>query len=151
VRALQRDQPWGQPYAPNGPWTWGSNGRIGNNLMLLGSAYLMTGEHDLLAATRTGMDYLLGRNALGQSYVTDYGADFSRHQRTRHFTADLDPAFRRRPAPQRTRPIPTSPTTRDCRASRRSWPTWTCLPPKPRTMSVFGGTPRWSGWPPFSS
>ena len=31
------------------------------------------------------MDYLLGRNALGQSYVTGYGADFSRHQRTRHF------------------------------------------------------------------
>jgi len=92
VRALQRDQAWGQPYAPNGPWTWGSNGRIGNNLMVLGSAYLMTGEDDLLAATRTGMDYLLGRNALGQSYVTGYGADFSRHQRTRHFATDLDPA-----------------------------------------------------------
>lgn len=92
VRALQRDQAWGQPYAPNGPWSWGSNGRIGNNLMVLGSAYLMTGEDDLLAATRTGMDYLLGRNALGQSYVTGYGADFSRHQRTRHFATDLDPA-----------------------------------------------------------
>ena len=39
------------------------------------------------------MDYLLGRNALGQSYVTGYGTDFSRHQRTRHFAHDLDPAF----------------------------------------------------------
>lgn len=39
------------------------------------------------------MDYLLGRNALGQSYVTGYGTNFSRHQRTRHFAHDLDPAF----------------------------------------------------------
>ncbi len=44
------------------------------------------------------MDYLLGRNALGQSYVTGYGTDFSRHQRTRHFAHDLDPAFPPPPA-----------------------------------------------------
>ena len=90
---LQQDQPWGQPYAPNGPWGWGSNGRILNNLMLLGRAYELTGEADLLAATRTGMDYLLGRNAVGQSYVTGYGTHFSRHQRTHHFAHDIDPAF----------------------------------------------------------
>jgi endoglucanase len=41
----------------------------------------------------TGMDYLLGRNALGQSYITGYGTDFSSHQRTRQFGHDLDPAF----------------------------------------------------------
>ena len=96
--ALQRHQPWGQPYAPDGPWAWGSNGRILNNLMLLGSAYVMTGDADLLAATRSGMDYLLGRNALGQSYLTGYGTDFSRHQRTRHFAHDVDPAFPPPPA-----------------------------------------------------
>ena len=39
------------------------------------------------------MDYLLGCNALGQSYVTGYGTDFTRHQRTRHFAHDLDPSF----------------------------------------------------------
>ena len=39
------------------------------------------------------MDYLLGRNALGQSYVTGYGTDFSRHQRARHFAHDLDPTL----------------------------------------------------------
>lgn len=31
----------------------------------------------------SGMDYLLGGNALGQSYVTGYGVDCSRHQRRR--------------------------------------------------------------------
>ena len=50
VLVLQQDQPWGQPYAPDGPWGWESNGRILNNLML-GSAYELTGEADLLTAT----------------------------------------------------------------------------------------------------
>ena len=86
----QRLQPWGQPYAPDGPWGWGSNGRILNNLVVLGWAYEMTGEAQFLAAVQSGMDYLLGRNALGQSYVTGYGTDFSRHQRARHFAHDLD-------------------------------------------------------------
>jgi endoglucanase len=89
----QRLQPWGQPYAPEGPWAWGSNGRILNNLVVLGWAYEMTGEAGFLAATQSGMDYLLGRNALGQSYITGYGTDFSHHQRTRHFAHDLDPAI----------------------------------------------------------
>ena len=50
----------------------------------------MTGEAEYLAAVQSGMDYLLGRNALGQSYVTGYGIDFSRHQRVRHFAHDLE-------------------------------------------------------------
>jgi endoglucanase len=89
----QRPQPCGQPYAPDGPWEWGSNGRILNNLVILGRAYEMTGEAAFLTSTRAGMDYLLGRNALGQSYITGYGTDFSRHQRARHFAHDLDQAF----------------------------------------------------------
>jgi endoglucanase len=66
--------------------------------MLLGRAYELTDEPDLLAATRTGIDYLLGRNALGQSYITGYGTDFSRQQRTRHFAHHVDPAFPPPPA-----------------------------------------------------
>ncbi len=38
-----------------------------------------------LATGDDGADYLFGRNALGQSYVTGYGTDFSRRQRTRQF------------------------------------------------------------------
>jgi endoglucanase len=75
---LQKRQPWGQPYAPEGGWDWGSNGRILNNLVVLATA----GSVDAVA---TGMDYLLGRNALGQSYVTGYGTDTPRRLRTRQF------------------------------------------------------------------
>ena len=90
---LQARQPWGQPYAPADGWDWGSNGRILNNLVVLAVAHLVSddpGYHDAVAA---GMDYLLGRNALGQSYITGYGVDFTRHQRTRQFGHSLDPAF----------------------------------------------------------
>ena len=39
------------------------------------------------------MDYLFGRNALGQSYVVGYGTDTTRHLRTRQFGHDLDPSL----------------------------------------------------------
>ncbi|MBO0901789.1 glycoside hydrolase family 9 protein [Cellulomonas sp. zg-ZUI22] len=90
---LQSRQPWGQPYAPAAGWAWGSNGRILNNLVVLGVAHLVTGDTAYLDAVATGTDYLLGRNALGQSYVTGHGTDHSHHQRTRQFGHDLDPTL----------------------------------------------------------
>jgi endoglucanase len=86
-------QPWGQPYAPEDGWDWGSNGRLLNNLVVLAVAHELTGREAFDAATARGMDYLLGCNALGQSYVTGYGTDFTRHQRARHFAHDLGPRF----------------------------------------------------------
>ena len=94
---LQAAQPWGQPYAPSEGWDWGSNGRILNNLVVLVVAHLLTGNRGYTNGVATGMDYLLGRNGLGQSYITGYGTDYSRHQRTRQFGHDLDPAFPRPP------------------------------------------------------
>jgi endoglucanase len=90
---LQRQQPWGQPYGPTEGWDWGSNGRILNNLVVMGVAHLVSGASRYANAVAVGMDYLLGRNALGQSYITGYGTDYSRHQRTRQFGHDLDPAL----------------------------------------------------------
>jgi endoglucanase len=90
---LQRQQPWGQPYAPTEGWDWGSNGRILNNLVVMGVAQLVSGSSRYADAVAIGMDYLLGRNALGQSYITGYGIDYSCHQRTRQFGHDLDPAL----------------------------------------------------------
>lgn len=91
--AVQSGQPWGQPYAPATGWDWGSNGRLLNNLVVLGTAHRLTGAARFRTGVVAGMDYLLGRNALGQSYITGYGTDHSRHQRTRQFGHDLDPAL----------------------------------------------------------
>ena len=91
--AVQTEQPWSQPYAPADGWDWGSNGRILNNLVVIATAERLTGERRYRDAVGTGVDYLLGRNALGQSFVTGYGTDFTRHQRTRQFARDLDSSF----------------------------------------------------------
>jgi endoglucanase len=91
--ALQATQPWGQPYAPAGGWDWGSNGLVLDNLVVLAVAHEVTGDRSYLDAATRGLDYLLGCNALGQSYVTGYGTDFTRRQRARHFAHGLDPAF----------------------------------------------------------
>jgi endoglucanase len=88
----------GQPYAPRDGWDWGSNGRILNNLAVLAVAHELTGHSDLRQAAARGIDNLLGVNALGQSYVTGYGTDHTRHQRARHFAHDLDPSFPPPPA-----------------------------------------------------
>jgi endoglucanase len=90
---LQAEQPWSQPYAPPDGWDWGSNGLILNNLVVVATADLLTGESRYVDAVATGIDYLLGRNALGQSYITGYGTDFTHHQRTRQFGHDHDPSF----------------------------------------------------------
>ena len=44
-----------------------------NNLIILGIAHDLTGDRRYLESAARGMDYLLGRNPLGQSYVTGYG------------------------------------------------------------------------------
>lgn len=54
-------------------YVWGSNSFVINNLMVLGLAYDFSKQPKYLDGVATGMDYLLGRNPLGQSYVTGYG------------------------------------------------------------------------------
>ena len=88
---LQQGQAWGQPYAPTDGWGWGSNGRLLNNAVVLIAADQITGDRRYADAAIEATDYLFGRNALGQSYVTGWGVDYSRHQRTRQFGRDLDP------------------------------------------------------------
>lgn len=52
---------------------WGSNSFIINNLVALGLAHDFTGQAKYLNGVVAGMDYIMGRNALDQSYVTGYG------------------------------------------------------------------------------
>jgi endoglucanase len=63
------------PLKPNaaGQYIWGSNSFVINNLIVLALAYDFTKQQRYLDGVATGMDYLLGRNPLGQSYVTGYG------------------------------------------------------------------------------
>jgi endoglucanase len=83
---LRLREPWGQKYAPEGGWHWGSTGRILHNLAVLGTAHRLTGTTAYRDGLLTGLDYLFGRNPVGLSYVTGWGTETSHNQRVRHFT-----------------------------------------------------------------
>jgi endoglucanase len=97
--AIQKAQAYGIPYAPaNNMWDWGSNSAILNNLVVLASAYDLTGRGRYRDSVLTGFDYLFGRNALNQSYVTGYGEVSSQNEHSRWYAHELDPALPHPPA-----------------------------------------------------
>ena len=97
--ADQQGEPFGQPYAPEGDrYAWGSNNAITNNLQVIATAYDLTGDARYGDAVLRGMDYLLGRNALAQSYITGYGERDSQNQHSRWYAHQLDPSLPSPPA-----------------------------------------------------
>ncbi|MEU6790998.1 glycoside hydrolase family 9 protein [Nonomuraea wenchangensis] len=90
--AIQRAHPYGLAYDPP-DYDWGSNNLVLNNLVVVATAYDLTGQEKYRAAVREGMDYILGRNALNQSYVTGYGEVASKNQHSRWYAHQLDPAL----------------------------------------------------------
>ena len=96
--SLQGEQPWGQPYAPaDNFWAWGSTSQILNNLVVIGTAYDLTGADRYRDAVIGGMDFLLGRNALNISYVTGYGDVYSQNQHSRMYAHQLNAELPRPP------------------------------------------------------
>ncbi|NRQ40387.1 glycosyl hydrolase family 5 [Nonomuraea sp. NN258] len=90
--AVQQAHPYGIPYdVPD--YDWGSNHLIVNNLIVIATAYDLTGEEKYRQAARQGMDYLFGRNALNLSYVTGYGEVAAKNQHSRWYANQLDPAL----------------------------------------------------------
>ncbi|SFC72063.1 heme-degrading domain-containing protein [Massilia yuzhufengensis] len=53
---------------------WGSNAVVLNQAMMLVQGYRLDGNRDSLAAAQSALDYVLGRNPLGRSFVTGFGA-----------------------------------------------------------------------------
>jgi endoglucanase len=92
--ATQTGQAYGHPYAPqDGEYVWGSNSQILNNMVVLGTAFDLTGDRPYRDAVIRGMDYLLGRNALNQSYITGYGEHDARNQHSRWYARQLNPSL----------------------------------------------------------
>ncbi|MFN3865648.1 MAG: glycoside hydrolase family 9 protein [Demequina sp.] len=95
VLAAQQRQPFGTAYPgdEDGQYDWGSNSAILNNQVVLGTAFDLTSDQRFADAVLGSMDYLLGRNALNQSYITDYGHVFSKNQHSRWFANQLEPSL----------------------------------------------------------
>ena len=72
------------------PWdfVWGSNSTAANQGLVLMQAYRLTGEDRYLEAALANLDYLLGRNGTGYSYLTGYGDHTPMHPHHRPSEAD---------------------------------------------------------------
>lgn len=84
--ATQDAQAWGSTYVrPDGLYEWGSNSMVLNTTVVVATAFDLTGDETYRASALEAVDYLLGRNALNQSYVSGWGEVSSQHQHNRWF------------------------------------------------------------------
>jgi endoglucanase len=74
-------------------YPWGSNSFLLNNLVVMSLAYDFTKKNDYAVGVAEGMDYLLGRNPMSQSYVTGYGSVPLQHPHHRFWANSLRSDF----------------------------------------------------------
>ncbi|AQR97724.1 glycoside hydrolase family 9 protein [Clostridium saccharoperbutylacetonicum] len=73
---------------PNGTdYYWGSNMQVTNNAVLLAEAYKIMPNKEYLEYAKEHINYCLGKNSLGMSYVTGYGSNSMKHPHHRPSTA----------------------------------------------------------------
>lgn len=69
-------------------FVWGSNGNAAFHGVMLLNAYRIRSNDDYLHAALANVDYLLGRNPLGKSYVTGFGSNSPQNIHHRPSAAD---------------------------------------------------------------
>ena len=69
-------------------YIWGSSSVAANQGIALVQAYQVTGDKKYLQAALSNLDYLLGRNATGYSFLTGYGEKSTMHPHHRPSIAD---------------------------------------------------------------
>lgn len=70
-------------------YEWGSNSMVVNNAMVIGLAYDITGDIEYLNGVISAWDYILGRNAMENSYVTGYGTNTTENPHHRYWCYEL--------------------------------------------------------------
>ena len=71
-----------------GDFIWGSNSVAANQGILLIQAYKLSNDRNYLDCALTNLDYILGRNATGYSFITGYGRKTPMHPHHRLSEAD---------------------------------------------------------------
>lgn len=69
-------------------FNWGSNSNAGNQGIVLINAYLLTKNKKYIDYALTNLDYILGRNATGYSFLTGIGSKSTIHPHHRPSVAD---------------------------------------------------------------
>jgi endoglucanase len=73
LRAAADTSPYGVAMSRRQDFTWGSNAVAANQGLVLIQAARLTRDTTYLRAALANLDYLMGRNATGYSFVTGYG------------------------------------------------------------------------------
>ncbi len=102
---LESSQGYGLPYGQSvigyddsdTGYVWGSNSVVADNSIVLAYAMNITGDRKYFDGAVSGMDYLLGRNAMDQSYVTGYGEHSSQNPHHRWWSNQVDATFPKAP------------------------------------------------------
>lgn len=90
----QQQESWGQPMLRNdNTYVWGSNSQVLNNMVVIATAFDLTGKNKYRGAVEQGIGYLLGRNALNISWIVGYGDVYAQNQHSRWFANELNPAL----------------------------------------------------------
>jgi endoglucanase len=71
-----------------GDFGWGSNSNAMNQGLVLISAYLLKKDKSFLDAAIANLDYVLGRNATGYSFLTGFGGKSAMHPHHRPSDSD---------------------------------------------------------------
>jgi endoglucanase len=79
--------------AADGKYPWGSNSFVLNNMMMLGLANDFTHQRKYVEGVLDGMNYILGNNAMAQSYVSGYGSTPLENPHHRWFSYQYDKKF----------------------------------------------------------
>ncbi|KIW52995.1 hypothetical protein PV05_08602 [Exophiala xenobiotica] len=79
-------------------YPWGSNSNNMNNIQIVATAYDLTGNMTYRNAALEAIDYVLGRNALAQSYIRGYGKKDTQNVHSRLYAHELDDQVPQAPA-----------------------------------------------------
>ncbi|WP_304073946.1 glycoside hydrolase family 9 protein [Maricaulis maris] len=83
---------------PASEMNWGSNANLLNRGLVLASAHDLTGDERYRNGAVHALDYVLGRNALDQSYVSGHGVRSMQTPHHRFWARGADPEFPPAPA-----------------------------------------------------
>jgi endoglucanase len=82
---------------PDGKYPWGSNSFVVNNALIMALANDFTGQRKYFDGVIDAMGYVLGRNPLGQCYVTGYGQKPLQWPHHRFWSYQVDKRFPQAP------------------------------------------------------
>lgn len=102
---LENNQGYGLPYGQSQisyndsdtGYIWGSNSFVTDNSIVMAYAYLLTEDTKHLDGVISGIDYILGRNAVDYSYVTGYGSHAYENPHHRYWSNQVDELFPKAP------------------------------------------------------